>query len=61
MGVGMNYIPLMRTELLNKWIREVNLLLTEVEKLPDRITRQARTAMLKKLRDDLVLIRDGVK
>lgn len=51
----------MRNELLNKWIREVNTLLTETTKVPDRITQKARAAMLYKLREDLVKVRDGLK
>lgn len=50
----------MRNELLNKWLKEVNLLLKETEKLPDLITRANRRNMLEKLKWDLLKVRDGL-
>lgn len=50
----------MRTELLNKWLKELNLHILECEELSDLITRSARKNMLQDLRRDLVKLRDGV-
>lgn len=50
----------MRAELLNKWLKEINLLISEAEKLSDKVTRDSRINMLNKLKRDLLRVRDGV-
>jgi hypothetical protein len=50
----------MRAELLNKWLKEINILIIQTEKLPDKVTRDSRINKLNNLKRDLIRVRDGV-